>query len=136
MPRRGDGFRSAAEAARESGLQELFKGYSERYGRYATELQSALHALGYEAALPAGLAGVVYAGWMKLVALMSGHDQHSILAEAVRGGEWIRKTYREALDKNLPVGIRTMLEVHYAEVEKDCAYLRERSEATAVPNRP
>jgi uncharacterized protein (TIGR02284 family) len=126
------GFRGAASAARDTELTELLLRYSEQHGAFAAKLQEAVKALGYETESPAGLGGTIYGGWIQLKAMVTKHDRHGILVEAERGEDWILGTYREAVDKNLPVGIRPIVDAQYAEIEKAHQYLRQRRDATAA----
>jgi uncharacterized protein (TIGR02284 family) len=111
------GFRGAANAAREPALKEMFEQDSILHGRCANELQEAVKALGFEPARPSGVGGIFYAGWIELKAALDGHDSHSILVEAERCGEWCGNRYREALATSLPIGIRSLLEAQYAAVQ-------------------
>jgi uncharacterized protein (TIGR02284 family) len=128
------GFRAAATAARDVELRELLARYSDLHGGYASKLQEAVKALGYDPEAPAGLGGMIYGGWINLKALVTSHDQHGILVEAERGEDWVLSTYREAADKNLPVGIRPLIDAQRAEIEKAHDYLRQRRDATAPKN--
>jgi hypothetical protein len=94
------GFRGAANAAKESELKDTFEQYSVVHGGFAAELQEAVKAMGFDSTSAAGAAGVLYAGW--------------ILVEAERCEEWCVSRYQEALAINLPVGIRSLLEVQSA----------------------
>jgi uncharacterized protein (TIGR02284 family) len=125
------GFRGAANAARDPELKDLFVSYSGLHGGFAAKLQEAVKALGYDPESPAGLGGMIYAGWIELKALVTSHDRHGILVEAERGEDWVLGTYRDAVDKNLPVGIRPIIDVQRAEIEKAHDYLKQRRDATA-----
>ena len=125
------GFRGAANAARDPELKEMFVQYSEQYGGFAAKLQEAVKALGYDAESPTGLGGMIYGGWIELKAVVTSHDRHGILVEAERGEEWILSTYRDAVEKSLPVGIRPIVEAQREEVEKAHEYLKQRRDATA-----
>lgn len=125
------GFRGAAGAARDPELKELFIRYSDQHGGFAAKLQEAVKALGYDAESPAGLGGIIYGGWINLKALVTSHDRHGILVEAERGEDWILNTYREALGRTLPAGIRPIIEAQRAEIENAHEYLRQRRDATA-----
>lgn len=127
------GFRGAANAAQDLELKELFLRYSDQHGAFAAKLQEAVKALGYDAESPAGLGGMLYGGWIKLKALVTSHDRHGILVEAERGEDWVLGTYRDAVDKTLPTGIRPIMEAQRAEVEVAHNYLKQRRDATA-PN--
>jgi uncharacterized protein (TIGR02284 family) len=111
------GFRGAANAAREPMLRDMFEQYSALHARFATELQDAVKTLGFEIAQPAGVSGMLYAGWIKLKSALDGHDSHSILVEADRCEEWCVNGYRDALATNLPVGIRSLVEAQYEKIQ-------------------
>jgi len=93
------GFRSAAAAARDPELKELFMRYSEQHGSFAAKIQEGVRALGYDPESPVGLGGILYGGWINLKALVTSHDQHGILVEAERGEEWVAGAYRDAAGK-------------------------------------
>jgi uncharacterized protein (TIGR02284 family) len=125
------GFKGAAAAARDPELIDLFNRYAQMHAGFAATLQEAVKALGYDASSPAGLGGIVYGGWINLIALVTKHDRHNILVEAERGEEWVANTFREAADKNLPVGLRPIVDAQRVEIEKAHEMLKQRRDATA-----
>jgi uncharacterized protein (TIGR02284 family) len=129
------GFRGAANASRDGELKELFVQYSDQHGRFAAKLQEAVKALGYDPESPSGLGGTIYGGLINLKALMTSHDRHGILVEAERGEDWILSTYRDAMDKSLPVGLRHIIEEQVEDIEKAHDYLKKRRDATDPKNR-
>jgi uncharacterized protein (TIGR02284 family) len=129
------GFRGAASATRDAELRDLFVRYSDQHGRFAAKLQEAVKALGYDPELPAGLGGTIYGGLINLKALMTSHDRHGILIEAERGEDWILSTYREAIDKSLPIGLRHIIEEQVEDIEKAHDDLKRRRDATDPKSR-
>jgi uncharacterized protein (TIGR02284 family) len=125
------GFRGAANAAKESELKDMLEQYSVLHGGFAAELQEAVKAMGFDSTSAAGAAGVLYAGWIQLKAALDGHDSHSILVEAERCEDWCVSRYQEALAINLPVGIRSLLEVQYKRVQAAHEQLRSRRDVLA-----
>jgi uncharacterized protein (TIGR02284 family) len=125
------GYRGAADAAREPGLKDTFAQYSAVHGALAAELQDAVKVLGFEPVQPAGVGGILYAGWIKLKAALDGHDSHSILVEAERCEEWCVACYRDALAINLPLGIRFLLENQQKRVEEIRDQVRSRRDVLA-----
>jgi len=117
------GFRGAANAARDVELRNLLLKYSDQHGGFAAKLQEAVKALGYEAESPGGLGGMIYGGWVNLKALVTSHDRYGILVEAERGEDWILSTYRDAVDKSFPVGIRPIIDAQLAEIQRAHDYL-------------
>lgn len=128
------GFRAAAGSVRAAELRDMFTSYANRHGEFASKLQEAVKALGYEPDLPAGLGGVLFGGWINLKAMIASHDQHAVLTEAARGEDWVLSTFRDAVQQNLPVGIRSIVEAQRAEVEAAHAYLSQRRDASAPKN--
>jgi len=112
------GFRGAANAAKASTLADTFVQSSEQYGRFATEIQAAVKSMGFDPIHPQGVAGVLYAGWLNVKAFVDGHDEHGIWVEVQRMVDRTMKVYKEALDKNLPTGIRAVLQKQYEEIEQ------------------
>ena len=129
------GFRAAADAVKQPAFKEMFEQYSEQRGQFATELQEAVKSMGFDTTHPAGVAGVLHGAWMTLKGALTGHSEHAILAETERGEDWSLTTYREALDKNLPVGIRTIVEQQYEQVRQAHEHIKSLRDATA-PKEP
>lgn len=125
------GLRAAASAIQDEHLKEVFVEYSKQHGDFAAKLQEAVRALGYDPESPAGLAGTIYGGWINLKAIVTSHNQHGILVEVERGEDWVLSTYREAVDKNLPVGIRPLIDAQLVQIEKAHNYFKERRDTTA-----
>ncbi len=102
------GFRAAADAVKQPALKEMFEQYSEQRGRFANELQEAVKSMGFDTPHPSGIAGTLHGAWMTVKGALTSHSEHAILEETERGEDWSLKTYREALARNLPVGIRSI----------------------------
>ena len=111
------GFRGAAQAVRTPSIKEMFQQYSAQRSQFAVELQGAIKALGFETIDPHGLGGILHSGWITLKGLVTGHDVHAILAEALRGEDWSLKTYRVALGKTMPPEIASIIQKQLEEVQ-------------------
>lgn len=118
------GFRAAADAVDAPDLKDLFERYSEQRGRFAVELQHAVKSMGFETTHPSGVAGVVHGAWMTVKGALTGHSGHAILVETERGEDLSLKTYREALDVNLPEPIRSIVEEQYEKVREAHDHIR------------
>jgi uncharacterized protein (TIGR02284 family) len=127
------GFRGAAQAVKEPAIKELFERYSAQRAQFATELQGAVKALGFETINPQGLGGVLYASWINLKGLLTGHDVHGVLVEAERGEDWTLKTYRAALGKSLPPEIASIIQKQFEEVQQAHDRIRSLRDSTAPP---
>src|SRR5579864_1847905 len=129
------GFRAAADAVKQPAFKEMFEQYSEQRGRFATELQEAVKSMGFDTTHPSGVGGVLHGAWMTVKGTLTGHSEHAILVETARGEDWSLKTYTEALDKNLPVGIRSVIEQQFEQVRQAHEHIVLLRDATA-PKQP
>ncbi len=127
------GFRGAAQAVKSATIKEMFERYSAQRAQFATELQGAVKALGFETINPQGLGGVLYAGWINLKGLLTGHDVHAVLVEAERGEDWTLKTYRAALGRTLPPEIASIMQKQFEEVQEAHDRIRSLRDSTAPP---
>jgi uncharacterized protein (TIGR02284 family) len=96
------GFKTAAEAVKESHLKSLFQQYSRQRTEMARELQSEVRRLGGDPEKAGSMAGAAHRGWMNIKSAVSGNDDQSIIAEAERGEDSAKKMYEQALDQPLP----------------------------------
>ena len=111
----------------------MFEQYSAQRAQFATELQGAVKALGFEAIDPQGLGGMLHASWISLKGLVTGHDVHGILVEAERGEDWSLKTYRAALGTTLPPEIGSIIQKQFEEVQAAHDRIRSLRDSTAPP---
>jgi uncharacterized protein (TIGR02284 family) len=130
------GYRGAAQAVNDPTMKEMFEQYSEQRAQFATELQAAVKTLGFETINPQGLGGMLYASWISLKGLVTGHDVHAILVEAERGEDWSVKTYRTALGKTMPPEIAAVIQKQFVEVQNAHDRIRSLRDSTAPPAEP
>ena len=130
------GYRGAAHAVNAPAMKEIFQQYSAQRAQFAAELQAAEKALGFETIDPQGLGGMLYASWISLKALVTGHDVHGILVEAERGEDWSLKTYRTALGKTLPAEIASIMERQFGEVQSAHDRIQNLRDASTPPKPP
>jgi uncharacterized protein (TIGR02284 family) len=127
------GFRGAAQAVNDSEMKETFAQYAAQHARYATELQTAVKALGFEPIDPQGVGGMLHASWMSLKSIFTGHDVHPILVEVERGEDTALNTYRIALSKTLTPEIAAIMQKQFAEIQSAHDRIRTLRDATAPP---
>jgi uncharacterized protein (TIGR02284 family) len=111
------GFREAAEAVKDSQLKSLFVEYSQQRSRFATDLQSQVQSLGKEPETSSSTAGALHRGWINLKSVVTGGDDHSILAECERGEDSAVEEYKKALDKDLPQPLYELVSLQYADIK-------------------
>jgi uncharacterized protein (TIGR02284 family) len=112
------GFRGAANAAHTPALKALFDTLSIERGEFANELVKVGRSMNMEIPNPSGIGGTFHAGWIELTGALSGHDEHAILRQVLRGEEMSVNTYRKALAMSLADGVRQILQRQAAQVEK------------------
>jgi uncharacterized protein (TIGR02284 family) len=125
-----EGFRQAAEAAKNPGLKSLFNEFSQQRSRFATELETQAKALGKakpERASSAG--GAMHRAWMNLKFVISSGDDDAILAECERGEDSAVNEYKEALEDGLTSPLRDIVSRQYREVQAAHDLIRNLREA-------
>jgi uncharacterized protein (TIGR02284 family) len=84
-------------------LKGLFQQYANQSRQYGLEL-AAIVGSPEEVETGTSVSGVLHRAWIDVKSLFGGSDRVSILSEAERGEDAIKKAYRNALtDENLPV---------------------------------
>ena len=112
-----EGFRQAAEGTQRSDLKSVFQSCSRQRAQFASELQMEVARLGGSPEKSGSMAGALHRGWMDIKSAVTGKDDHAILAEAERGEDVAVKSYREALAKDLPSDIRSLVQKQFEEIQ-------------------
>ena len=96
-------------------LKTLFQGYAEQSRKNGQELAAIVGSV-KEVETGKSVAGTLHRAWIDVKSLFGGSDRASILSEAERGEDAIKKAYKEALSSgNLS---SEALEVVSAQAEK------------------
>ncbi len=112
------GFSGAADSVNSPSLKSLFNEYSAQRATFARELESAVERAGAKPDHPSGAAGKLHSGWMHVKGAFTGHSEHQILEETERGEDLSVKRYREALDRDLPEDLRSILRAQFRQVQE------------------
>ena len=108
-----DGFRTAAEKVKDPALKTLFSKYSSQRSSYATELQSAVTSLGEKPSESGHVAASLHRGWMNLKEALAKDEDTALINEAESGEDAAKKAYSEALTKNLPGNVKSLVQKQY-----------------------
>ena len=108
-----EGFRQCAENAKETQLKSFFSNRAQSCATAASELQQLVRANGGDPETSSGLGGALHRRWVDIKSAITGHDDKAILKECERGEDVAVASYRRALEKNLPVEIRSVVEKQY-----------------------
>jgi uncharacterized protein (TIGR02284 family) len=85
-------------------LKSLFQGYAEQSRKYGQELAALVGSVD-EVETGNSVSGTLHRAWIDVKALFGGSDRASILSEAERGEDAIKKAYQDALTSGeLPAG--------------------------------
>jgi uncharacterized protein (TIGR02284 family) len=112
-----EGFRSAAEKLQNSSVRSQFESWASQRARFSSELQSAVTSIGGEATTSGSASGALHRGWMGLKSALTGSDDHAIIAEAERGEDVAVTSFREALAKDLPSDLRSIVDRQYRDIQ-------------------
>jgi uncharacterized protein (TIGR02284 family) len=110
------GFRTAAEGVSNSELGTLFLNYAEQRASFAAELQAEVRRVGGDPETGGTALGALHRGWIDIKSAVAGKDEGAIIAEAERGEDHAVRMYREALEKNLPTAVQTIVENQYIHI--------------------
>jgi uncharacterized protein (TIGR02284 family) len=107
------GFRKAAEDAHDAQLKTMFLSRAEDCTRGARELQDAVQSLGGKPETGGSMSGALHRGWVDVKSAVTRRSDHEILAECEKGEDVAKKRYHDALEKDLPVDVRALVERQY-----------------------
>ncbi|WP_345816278.1 PA2169 family four-helix-bundle protein [Paraburkholderia sp. PREW-6R] len=129
------GFRKAAEDAHDAQLKTLFLSRAEDCARGARELQEAVEQLGGKPETGGSVAGALHRGWVDVKSAVTDRSDHDILAECEKGEDVAKKRYHDALEKELPVDVRAIVERQYQGVLQNHDRVRDLRDQYAAARR-
>jgi uncharacterized protein (TIGR02284 family) len=111
------GFKEAAEGVKDRQLKSLFTEYSQQRSRFATDLQSQVRNLGKKPETNSSAAGALHRGWINLKSVVTGGDDHAILAECERGEDSAVEAYKKALDDDISQPLHELVSRQYTDIK-------------------
>jgi len=120
-----NGFRTAADKAKESSLRSLFTKYAAQRTQYAQELQSAVAQLGATPAESGHALASLHRGWLGLKEALSRDEDKALIEEAEAGEDAAVKAYKEALAKDLPVELQALVQRQFTGVQEAHGVIRD-----------
>ncbi len=112
------GFKSAAESVKSAATKAKFLEYSAERAQMGRELQAEVRRLGGDPEKTGSTAGSVHRGWLDLKAVLTGHDDHAIVAEAERGEDVAKAAFEAALNESLPPSAQTLVQQQATKVRR------------------
>ncbi len=113
------GFRTCAETVKSTNLKQLFEVAAERCAQGASELQSKVRSLGGNPESSGSVSASLHRGWVNIKSVATGNDEAAILDECERGEDVAKRVYEEALEKDLPADMRSIVERQYQGVREN-----------------
>lgn len=113
------GYKACAENASDSQLKIMFGEAAERCAEGADELRIQVQRLGGDPEEHGSVAGVLHRGWANVKSAVTSKDDKAMLQEAERGEDAAVKSYREALQADLPSDVRAIVERQFQGVEQN-----------------
>lgn len=120
-----EGFRLAAEKAKDSSLKSLFTKYSTQRAANGQELQSLVSQLGEKPATSGHAAATLHRGWINLKEALSSDSDKSIIFECESGEDAAMKAYKEALASNLPTTVASVVERQFTGIQEAHGVIRD-----------
>lgn len=107
------GFKVCAEDVKRPDLKALFLDRAVECGKSASELQAIVSQLGGDPEDSTSVSGDMHRRWVDLKSLVTGKSEEAVLSECERGEDVAKKSYKKALEKDLPADVRAVVERQY-----------------------
>ena len=118
------GFRECAEDLKNPQLKTTMVQRAQDCATAVAELQQLVRSLGGDPETSGSVAGDLHRRWVDLKSLVTGKDDEAILNECERGEDVALKSYRKALDKDLPADIRVVVQRQFQGVQRNHAQVK------------
>ena len=123
------GFKTAAEGLTSPELRVQFLQYSRERSQMVSNLQAEVRRLGGDPEKAGSIAGAMHRGWLDIKSVVTGKDDHAIVAEAERGEDAAKAAYEGALQATLPATAQLLVQQQAVKVRQahdDVRALRDR----------
>ena len=107
------GFHECADNVRNPEAKAFFTDRVRLIERGKVELQNEVRRLGGDPDHRGTAGGAMHRAWIKVKSAVTGKDDDAVLAEAARGEDVAVENYEDALGKDLPPEVRTIIDRQY-----------------------
>jgi uncharacterized protein (TIGR02284 family) len=108
-----EGFRTCAEDISDTEMKSYFINRAQRCSTAAAELQDLVEEYGGKPETTSSVSAALHRRWVDIKSAVTGKDDEAILNECERGEDVAKKSYENALSKNLPDDVRSVVERQY-----------------------
>jgi len=112
------GYIEAADAIRNGYYRVLFREYARQRGMFASQLQAAVRTLGGQPDRKGSVSGTLHRGWLHLRSAIEGKNDDAIVLECERGEGLALRSYRDALEIDLPPEIESIIQQQYTNIQE------------------
>lgn len=130
-----EGFKSCAEDIGDPQLKQTLLVYAGSCAASARELTALVVTHGGDPETKSSLAGTLHRRWIDIKSAVMGKDTEAVLNECEHGEDVAKKSYRRALEKELPLDVKAVIERQYQGVLQNhdaIKNLRDRARAAAL----
>jgi len=113
------GFLECAEDLSRADLKSTMTQRAQECASGASELQQLVRSLGGDPETSTSVSADLHRRWIDLKSMVTGKDDLAILNECERGEDVALKSYRKALDEDLPMDVRSVVERQYLGVQRN-----------------
>jgi uncharacterized protein (TIGR02284 family) len=110
-----EGFKTCVEDAsdRHPQLKTMFADRQRSCAIAASELQELVRTEGGEPRIGSSVGSALHRSWLNIKTAITGKDDEAVLNECERGEDSAVHSYAKALEKDLPINIRMVVERQY-----------------------
>lgn len=112
------GFRTAAEGVENTELRTLFNMYAQQRARFGAELNNEVLRRGGDPTKSGSVSAAFHRGWIDIKQAVTGKSESAVVSECERGEDSAKSNYEDALKKNLPSDMLSLVESQYEEVKE------------------
>jgi uncharacterized protein (TIGR02284 family) len=120
-----EGFRAAGDAVENQDVRTLFHLLGQQRARFAAELNSEVLHHGGQPVESGHISASLHRGWMHLRTAIAGKSESAIIDECERGEDAAMSAYQDALKKQLPSDLLSIVEDQYAAVREAHSTVRD-----------
>jgi uncharacterized protein (TIGR02284 family) len=127
------GFKTAAEGLKSAEIKQKFLDYSRQRAEMVRDLQAEVRRLGGDPEKSGSVSGSLHRGWLDIKSVITGKDDHAIVAEAERGEDVAKTVYENALKEALPSTVLAIVQqqaVKVRQVHDQVRNLRDRDKVS------
>ena len=126
------GFAEAGDHLKDESLKRYFLAESLKRASFRGDLEEVLHQNGVHDINETGTAtGAILRAWGDLKAILGGGD-HTLLATAEKAEDEAKSVYADALEQELPLPIRQLLDEQQAHILTSHDFIRNHRDALAA----